>query len=417
MKMQDDYLLQLNKIKCQANRLNLITFDETTERMAQLNKSLTESNWITDDVERQERRIKLKIAYMMMLNAYKQIYGIDVNTKYDELVEKQQLLDYGRRLEKEANQNVNTVITSKPRRITEYDILQITPRTPIEEIKTAYRKILDELEKNVDEQMDSGRFEDNDIVNYSTIIILLTGSYKSLQNPVYKMKLDDALIQNFKSDQSSKYVPNNFATITYIPEKRYVQARDNERKLPAFIAKNSNGDKIVIIQTGDVGYGKFRQSSGKITYESPYALKEYTIIKKYLEPEVAKARKELVNSPGSDTVWDDKENGEVFTVYGNLDTRLLTKEGTDQEYIRYNNDVLLSTSNLEAAIKYNGGYIGEIDIDKKTREYVVTHYRDKVCLATDFQNIKKKREKEGKQTMGVPYKVSMDTARDVERCD
>ena len=103
--MHDDYLLQLNKIKCSPNRGNLLSFEEMTERMAQLNKSLVETNWITDEIERQERRIRLKIAYLMMVKAFKELYNIDVNTKYDELVEKQPLIDYGRKLQDEANSN------------------------------------------------------------------------------------------------------------------------------------------------------------------------------------------------------------------------------------------------------------------------------------------------------------------------
>ena len=411
MKMHDDYLLQLNKIKCSPNRGNLLSFEEMTERMAQLNKSLVETNWITDEIERQERRIRLKIAYLMMVKAFKELYNIDVNTKYDELVEKQPLIDYGRKLQDEANSNMDILLKENPRRVHEYAILQIPPKTPINEIRKIYPRILNEFEKNVDEKMDSGLFEDKDVVDYSTIILLLESSYNNLQNAAYKMELDDALIQNFNPNQSSKYISNSFADITYIPEKKYVQAADGSRKLPAFIAKNSNGDEIIIIQTGDLGYGRFRQSSGKVTFINPYELKEYTIIKKYSEPEVESFRKELANSPENNVIWDDAENGEVFTVYGNIDTKLLTQKTTATEYIRYNNDVLLSTSNLEAAIRHNGGYIGEIDLDPETREYIVVHDRDKICLAIDFQDIKRKRKEEGKPTMGVPYKVSVNDKR------
>ena len=72
-------------------------------------------------------------------------------------------------------------------------------------------------------------------------------------------------------------------------------------------------------------------------------------------------------------------------MYGNMNTKLLTSKDVDPEYIRYNTDVLLSTVNLDEALEHNGGYIGEVFVDQRSREYVVHHDGDRVCLATEFQ--------------------------------
>ena len=69
-----------------------------------------------------------------------------------------------------------------------------------------------------------------------------------------------------------------------------------------------------------------------------------------------------------------------------MNTNLLMSKDVDPEYIRYNTDVLLSTVNLDEALEHNGGYIGEVYIDPRSREYVVHHDGDRVCLATEFQN-------------------------------
>ena len=78
-------------------------------------------------------------------------------------------------------------------------------------------------------------------------------------------------------------------------------------------------------------------------------------------------------------------------MYGNINTQLLTNAQVDLEYIRYNNDVLLSTLNMDEAIEHNGGYIGEVYVDRQSREYVVYHDQDKLCLAKEFEKYRKEK--------------------------
>ena len=53
---------------------------------------------------------------------------------------------------------------------------------------------------------------------------------------------------------------------------------------------------------------------------------------------------------------------------------------------------------MDEAIEHNGGYIGEVYVDKQSREYVVYHDQDKLCLAKEFENYKKRNMKE-KETL------------------
>ena len=71
-------------------------------------------------------------------------------------------------------------------------------------------------------------------------------------------------------------------------------------------------------------------------------------------------------------------------MYGNINTQLLTNKQVDIEYIRYNNDVLLSTLNMDEAIEHNGGYIGEI-VQNDNGKYDVYHYQDKLCACKEYE--------------------------------
>ena len=64
-------------------------------------------------------------------------------------------------------------------------------------------------------------------------------------------------------------------TIVDIPEKKYIKGENGEFHEPQFVAYNSAGDEMIIKQTGDLGFGRFRRKDGDVTYREPYSLKEY----------------------------------------------------------------------------------------------------------------------------------------------
>ena len=83
---------------------------------------------------------------------------------------------------------------------------------------------------------------------------------------------------------------------------------------------------MIIKQTGDLGFGRFRRKDGDVTYREPYSLKEYRIIKQYSNPEISKARKDKTKREESKTSWNDEFDGEEFRVYGNMNNELLTSK-------------------------------------------------------------------------------------------
>ena len=92
-------------------------------------------------------------------------------------------------------------------------------------------------------------------------------------------------------------------------------------------------------------------------------------------------------------------------MYGNINTQLLTNKQVDIEYIRYNNDVLLSTLNMDEAIEHNGGYIGEVYVDRQSREYVVYDDQDKLCLAKEFEKYQKEKGKENPEAKAIRIRL------------
>lgn len=85
--------------------------------------------------------------------------------------------------------------------------------------------------------------------------------------------------------------------------------------------------------------------------------------------------------------WDNQTDSEIFVVSGKINERLLRQEERDEEFIRYTQDVLLSTTNLEVAILNNGGYFGEVGLDSNRNDYIVKYNQEALCASIELQKV------------------------------
>lgn len=405
----DDFVSQLVRIKVKTTRQHLISLREVDQRKQDLEELYLNSKW-----NRIRSMIDLKLAYMMMRVAFEKAYNIDEENDYDELVEKDELVKLVREMEKASSTELSAVeeeIRNNPRLMNEYKVLGVPTRSSMNIIDEQYYEKIKAFEKALDQRIENGYLDKNEIIEAKAMIDMFSNAYSNISNPEYKLRLDEILLFNFNPDRAYKYSQGSFSEITYMPERKYVRKSNGDMQEPSYLAKNSQGDEIIIIQTGDLGFGRFKKEGGDVTFRDPYKLKEYKIIKRYKDPYLSEMRKKQTQKANSLTEWDDAENGEVFNVYGNINIKLLTNPQVDKEYIRYNTDVLLSTTNLEEALRNNGGYFGEVYLDRDNREYIVYFDDDSLSLAKDFKTIKDKRISRGEPIKGVAFVEKVDLAR------
>lgn len=406
-KFMGDYITHITRYPTRVDMQHLISLSIIEDEMEKMQEMIGENYLKSTEIEKLEAMAEIKMAYIMLYEAYKKKYpgkAVDEN----EMFEKQDVIDVAHQIEAKADEDyekVQKLKSQNPRGLNEYNDLRVVKRAPIEEIDKTYKRRLKALNEELERKIKTRNFSQADIIRSKSLLMVMEDAHKNLSNPEYKLRLDEVMLLNFSPDQSEKYIPENFAEITYIPEKKYIEGESGTLHEPEFIAHDSAGDEMIITQTGDLGFGRFRKEDGDVTYRDPYSLKEYKIIKKYNDPEIAKIRKTKSTRAGSQTKWNDEQDGEEFVVYGNIGTNILTRPDVDTEYIRYTTDVLLSSVNMDVALEHNGGYIGEVYVDRATREYVVHHDSDKLCLAKEFQKHTKEKQD------GRPLRIKLDKPR------
>ena len=391
MGLNKDYITQLTRNLAKVERQHLISLNEIKSRMNMMEKSLKNNFKADSETLKLEEILQIKMAYMMLYIAYKEKY-LETNADEDRLFEKQEIIELAHNIEQQSKKEYVKQKEERelnPRKYNEYKDLKVPVRSTIQEVNDQYEKKLSWWNSELTNQIENNKITKEYVIKNKTLFDILKDAHRNLEDENYKLQLDEILLFNFDPNQEQRYIPKNFAEITYIPEKKYVQRKNGSYQTPSYLAHNSDGDEIFIIQTGDLGYGRFRKKDGDVTVRSPYELKEYKVIKTYKNEEVAKKKSELNKDKGN-----EERNGEEFVVYGNINTQLLTNKQVDIEYIRYNNDVLLSTLNMDEAIEHNGGYIGEVYVDRQSREYVVYDDQDKLCLAKEFEKYQKEKGKE-----------------------
>lgn len=410
--LNKDYITQLTRNLAKIERQHLISLNEIKNRMNDMIKTLENDFKVDSSTFIKEEIVQIMMSYMMLYAAFKEKYK---DTQIDEnmLFPKQEIVEMAHQIEDKSKQDYMVFKEERgdsPRKYNEYKDLKIKMRAQIEDVNKHYEKILDGWNTELSEKINNNHISKEEIIKNRTLFELLKEAHINLEDENYKLQLDEILLFNFNPNQEERYTPNNFAEITYIPERKYIMKSDGHYQTPSYLAHNSEGDEIFVIQTGDLGFGRFRKSDGDVTFRSPYELKEYKIIKSYKNEKIAQKRKKLHKN-----TWNEERDGEEFIIYGNLNTQLLTNDNVDLEYIRYNNDVLLSTLNMDEAIEHNGGYIGEIYVDKQTNDYIVYHNQDRLCLAKEFKKYKEENAKENIGEKAIKIKIDNKVKQPEER--
>lgn len=307
--------------------------------------------------------------------------------------------------EKEAQDRfaqMETLRKENPREYNEYRYLSLGKIADGQEIDDAYAILLTTLDKQADEMLGKSEPDIEQVIQLNAIYKNIVAAYDRISNKAKKREIDEMLLSQFNSDASALYVPNNFAEITYIPQVAINSKKGTPNNYTRFNMTNSFGDRVEITRVAEVGFGRFRQKSGKMTYREYSTLGEYKITKKYSDPVIEGKRKALIPKVGGNNgkqkgrtakglihYWDEEQGAEVFIVCADLRERILFDRTQDEGARRFTVDVLLSNNNLDKSLKTNGGYIGDICFDKRFSEYNVSFDRDKLCLAKELESARK----------------------------
>lgn len=416
MKLKDlrlyNYIDQLTKTKNSIDQENLISRNLIKKKYKQLELGLKNKVTEKQSVSYLEAEIELKLAYINMLIALKE-NNIYAYQNADMLFEKKELarqasdifrLSYTDAMKKESLQDADL------KKYNSYKDLHIKDDILPEKINQKYKKQLNLFIKELDTIIEQNSYSRKNQIKLQALYLNMKTAYKTLENPIEKAILDEELSLNFNPNREDLFEEKNIAELTYVPQKSLTDPITKEKYKPIYFLHNSRYDEIIIEPLAEVGFGKYRQSDGKLTFQSPYALKEYCIIKKYENDELAQARRKEVEKGNTQSEWDDFFDGEKFIVYGNIDYAVLTNAQENSEYSRYNMDVLLSNINLETAIEHNGGFIGNIARDSETNDYIVFYDQDKLCAAKKIQEIRKKTK------IDRPIRIALD-ANDIFQGD
>lgn len=395
---------------------SIITIAGINSNFQRLQENVSGRNGYKDEIQREETLAIIKLTYMNVIATIAKMHGGELPGAYEEFDKsqvKQSVADADRNLKQEIiveeEQNEETRRTNN-----EYRKLLVTQRIPIEEVRVKYLEYLKLATRTLDEQISRGNYNLEKNREQEKILREKARAFELLSDPEYKLKLDELLLFNFSPNQEKLYVPKYVSEMTYMPKKPQISI-DAETGTEVQTLKSmkfgsiSAGDETetTLIHVGDLGFGRFRQAnSGKMTYRDPEKIKMYVALKTYRDKKLAERRKARALMPESLTRWDLQTDSEIFVVTGNLHENLLRREDIDKEFIRYTQEVLLSTTNLDEAVQYNGGYIGEVGLDQSKTDYMVIYDREALCISKEFQ---KAGEivglREGLETKVVRYKI------------
>lgn len=402
-----NYIEQIGRPKVNVNQEHLISRDLISERYRQLEEGLCGNARKSSSITFFETATEIKLSYIAMLLSLKECDEEAFQNPY-KLTEKKEIIKRANdisRLGREKAMLKEGLQNEDIKKYNAYNDLNIRVDYSKEKVAEKYKQQLELLLNKLNQNIEENSFTKEDIIVIQAIYLGMKVAFQTLSNPVERVNLDESIMLNFNPNREDLFQERNISELTYVPQREIKDENLGKKVVPMFFAHNSRGDEFIIEPTATVGFGKYRQQSGKITYESPYALTEYTIIKKYENKEFAESRKKEIENGNTQTEWDEMMDGEKFVVYGNIDYKMLSKKNTDPEYLRYNMDVLLSNINLENAIKYNGGYIGEVRVDTNTKEYVVGHDQDNLCTARKIQEIRRKNK------ITRPTRIPLDTKK------
>ncbi len=343
MPIELDFIKQLTTTKAvkeEALKVNKLNIKETYN-------SLINSAFLfgknRPEYEKLEDKIKLTFSYLCLLK-------IMEGFSDDYEVEKQDIRDKARQIFESA-QSYKEILReknkSKCKYINPYQNLLLGNSASKTDIIRGYVRQLSVIDKLLIVEIPKKDIDPKQIIEAYSTYLLQQQSFKILQDPIEKRRIDEEILINFEPNQEKLYEQEGINDLSYIPEKD-----GNVYKMV-----NRFKDVIWFQKIGTLGYG--------YSFKDTFTLQNYRIRKEYTS---------LVE-PGQEV--PEKE----FNIFTCLNISQLT---SDPEFTALHADILFSDLNLEEAEKHNAGYIGEI-IKNTNGKFDVYHYQDKLCACKEYK--------------------------------
>lgn len=398
-----------------ANNHNMITIDTINANFQNCLKRVSGTNGYREEALKEEAKLLIKLAYISIMAKLQETNKQAILGSFDEFdkTELKQKVEEESKAVREELSLAEKENADNGRVNNEYRTLLIPQRIPISDVSRKYVEILRAWNMELDNQILNRQYDVEKNRKQERIIIEKIKAYDLLKDPQYKMRLDELLLFNFSPNQEEKYIPNHETEVTYMPEKPRERIDKETGKtyygLKGFaFGSMYHGDptETIVYHIGNIGLGRFRNSEGKVTYRDENTVKKYKVLKFYKDKELAAKRKQATMREDAISGWDDQIGAEVFFVSGDLNESKLEDPFVDPEFIRYTQEVLLSTTNLEQAAIYNGGYIGRVSVTPDRGEYIVKHDTDPLCVSKELQKAANITKNKGSiDTMAVIYKL------------
>lgn len=395
---------------------NIITIAGINSNFQRLQEKVAGPNGYKDEIVKEETLVIIKLAYINIMATIYKMYEGRIPEAYEEFDKselKHTVVEEEKSLKNEIISDEEENAENR-RKNNEYKKLLISQRAPIQEVRRKYLEYLKAATTMIDEQIRRGNFDLEKNKKQEKIIREKARAFELLSDPDYKMRLDDLLLFNFSPNQGELYIPRYVTEVTYMPqrprkERDEVTGEEYQTLNSLKFGDISAGDtsETIAIHVGNIGFGRYRQpGSGDVTYRDPEKVKVYIVLKSYRDRALAAKRKEIALKPDSLSRWDMQTDSEIFLVAGDLREDLLKRPDIDPAFIMYTQDVLLSTTNLEVASQYNGGYIGEIGLTQNRDDYTVIYDKEALCVSREFQNAGRiAGQIDGIETKAVIYKL------------
>lgn len=296
------------------------------------------------DIERTQELIQLRFDFLIakdLLDNYK------ANMSYKEMKEKYYEIEV---ILLDRKQQLNDNAKVKKEKINPYKNLSIPQNAEEYQIRNLYESRLKDLEKELEKEEKLNNRIDNIIDIYAHYMLYIE-AMKILLNKKLRRQVDEEISLGY--DVNLKQEEN-----VQIFNLKYNQITN---KSIAYELKNKYGDIIKFEHIGYLEYTQFGKNSP--IFKDRETLQRFIVHKIY---------NSMKNIDG--TIPERKFD--VFT-YLNINQMSL-----DEDFKAAHADILFSDVNLENAVKYNGGYIGEIEYENN--EIKVFHEADKLCACRKY---------------------------------
>ena len=260
-----DYIEALLKNGTPTNDKNSINEKQLDEQLERIQYGIDHNFTGNTIQEKLENTVALKIAYLVIKSIMQanENEGLD-RREIERTAKETEFLSQKKSALRKSDNNYN-----------EYYELKCEKYASADKLQQNYLRELEWFNKDLEKEILKENINIDDAINIQTLYLSIIDAYKNLNNPNFKLKLDERLMMPKNLNKRDLYVPRNFAEITYIPTLKIKKQPDGTETVNAYVLENFQGDTITIIKTAEAGYGRFRKENGETTVKVPKALEEY----------------------------------------------------------------------------------------------------------------------------------------------